>query len=91
VSYGPKGAAAYLEENGFLPSISSGDGAGGPVYAEIQLEVQSESQDRFRDDKEVCMHAVLESSIHLTVIECATTELVLLCASAKQTLSGEQC
>jgi hypothetical protein len=53
VSYGPKGAAAYLEENGFLPSISSGDGAGGPVYAEIQLDILSESQDRFRDDKEV--------------------------------------
>ncbi|KAG5189665.1 putative ribulose-1,5-bisphosphate carboxylase/oxygenase large subunit N-methyltransferase, chloropl [Tribonema minus] len=49
ISYGPKGAATYLEEHGFLPK---GDGGGGVVGSEIELGLKAEAEDRFRDDKE---------------------------------------
>ncbi|CAM9930891.1 unnamed protein product [Ascophyllum nodosum] len=45
VSYGPKGAAGYLEENGFVPPIS-----GSEVTCELEFTIPDD--DKFFDDKE---------------------------------------
>ncbi|CAM9283596.1 unnamed protein product [Pylaiella littoralis] len=45
VSYGPKGAAGYLEENGFVPTVS-----GSEVTCELEFTIPED--DDFFDDKE---------------------------------------
>ena len=50
ISYGPKGAADYLLDHGFVPEMcQSSSNTGGAITAELSFEV--DDSDRFRDDK----------------------------------------
>ena len=50
ISYGPKGAADYLLDHGFIPEMcQTSSNTGGAITAELSFEV--DDSDRFRDDK----------------------------------------
>eukprot|EP00904_Undaria_pinnatifida_P009704 jgi/Undpi1/5864/HiC_scaffold_2.g01138.m1 len=81
VSYGPKGAAGYLEENGFVPPVS-----GSEVTCELEFTVPAE--DKFFDDKEDVLQLNglgTSSTFDLTAVGLPDGELVqflrLLCLS----------
>ncbi|CAM9861187.1 unnamed protein product, partial [Hapterophycus canaliculatus] len=72
VSYGPKGAAGYLEENGFVPPIS-----GSEVTCELEFAIPED--DTFFDDKEdiLSMNGLgTSSTFDLTAVGLPDAELV---------------
>ncbi|CAM9342463.1 unnamed protein product [Ectocarpus sp. 4 AP-2014] len=80
-SYGPKGAAGYLEENGFVPPVS-----GSEVTCELEFSIPED--DKFFDDKEDILESAglrTSSTFDLTAVGLPDAELVrflrLLCVS----------